>query len=66
MFGNRTQINVFWPKRDEVTGNCRRLLFEELYDLYPLFNMTINIKSIRTCGAWNTGGGEKESIQGFD
>jgi len=33
MFGNRTLIKVFWPKKDEVKGNWRRLLIEELYDL---------------------------------
>jgi len=48
MFGNRTLIKVFWPKKGEVTGNCRRLLIEELYDLYPSLNMTRVIKSIKT------------------
>ena len=30
---------IFGPKRDEVTGEWRRLHNEELYDLYPLTNI---------------------------
>jgi len=38
---------VFGPKRDKVTGRCRRLHNEELYDLYCLTNVTGVIKSRR-------------------
>ena len=33
MFGNRVLRRVFGPKRDEVTGERRRLHDGELYDL---------------------------------
>jgi hypothetical protein len=35
---------IFWPKRDEVTGEWRRLHNEELYDLYSSPNLTRVIK----------------------
>jgi hypothetical protein len=34
VLGNRVLRKVFEPKRDEVTGEWRRLHNEELYDLY--------------------------------
>ena len=38
---------VFGPKRDEVTGEWRRLHNEELNDLYSLPNMVRVVKSRR-------------------
>jgi len=43
MFENR----VFGPKRDEVTGNWRKLHNEELSDLYSLPNIVRVVKSRR-------------------
>jgi hypothetical protein len=34
VFENRRMRRIFGPKRDEVTGEWRRLLNEELNDLY--------------------------------
>ena len=34
MFENRVLRRIFGPKRDEVTGECRKLHNEELNDLY--------------------------------
>jgi len=34
VFQNRVLRKIFGPKRDEVTGECRRLHNEELSDLY--------------------------------
>ena len=34
MFENRVLRKIFWPKRDEVTGEYRKLHTEELNDLY--------------------------------
>ena len=34
MFENRVLSRVFWRKRDEVTGELRKLHNEELSDLY--------------------------------
>ena len=35
---------IFWPKRDEVTGEWRKLHSEELNDLYSLPNIVRVIK----------------------
>jgi hypothetical protein len=34
VFENRVLRRIFGPKRDEVTGEWRRLLNKELYGLY--------------------------------
>jgi len=36
VFENRVLRKIFGPKRDEVTGERRRLQNDELYDLYSL------------------------------
>jgi len=38
---------IFGPKRDEVTGEWRKLHYEELNDLYCSPNIVRVIKSIR-------------------
>ena len=47
MFENRVLRKIFWPKRDEVTGEWRRLLNEELYNMYSSPNIIRVIKSRR-------------------
>ena len=47
MFENRVLRRVFGPKRDEVTGECRKLHNEELSDLYSLPNIVGVVKSRR-------------------
>jgi hypothetical protein len=34
VFGNRVLRRIFGPKRDELTGEWRKLHNEELHDLY--------------------------------
>jgi hypothetical protein len=34
VFENRVLRRIFGPKRDEVTGECRKLHSEELHNLY--------------------------------
>ena len=46
MFENRVLRRIFGPKRDEVTGEWRKLHNEELNDLYSL-NIARVIKSRR-------------------
>jgi hypothetical protein len=46
-FENRVLRKIFWPKRDEVTGEWRKLHNEELNDLYSLPNIVRMIKSRR-------------------
>jgi hypothetical protein len=47
MFENRVLRRAFGPKRDEVTGEWRKLHNEELNDLYSLPNIVQVVKSIR-------------------
>ena len=47
VFENRVLRKVYGPKRDEVTGEWRRLHNEELNDLYSLPNIVWVVKSRR-------------------
>jgi len=47
VFENRVLSRVFGPKRDEVTGEWRKLHNEELRDLYSLPNIMRVVKSRR-------------------
>ena len=47
LFENRVLSRVFGPKRDEVTGEWRKYLNEELRDLYLLPNIVRVVKSRR-------------------
>ena len=47
MFENRVLRRVFGPKRDEVTGEWRKLRNEELNNLYSLPNIVQVVKSRR-------------------
>jgi hypothetical protein len=47
VFENRVLRRIFGPKRDEVTGDWRRLHNEELNDLYSSPNIIRVIKSRR-------------------
>jgi hypothetical protein len=45
VFENRVLRRIFWPMRDEVTGECRKLQNEEINDLYCSLNIVQVIKS---------------------
>jgi hypothetical protein len=47
LFENRVLRRVFGPKKDEVTGEWRKLHKEELNDLYSLPNIVRVVKSRR-------------------
>jgi hypothetical protein len=47
VFGNRVLRRIFGPKRDEVTGECRKLHSEVLNNFYSSPNMIRQIKSRR-------------------
>jgi hypothetical protein len=46
-FGNRVLRTIFGPKRDEVTGDWRKLHNEELHNFYSSPNIIKTIKSRR-------------------
>jgi hypothetical protein len=53
---NRVLRRIFGPKRDEVTGEWRKLHYEDLNDLYSSPNIVRVIKSIRVRWAGRTEG----------
>jgi hypothetical protein len=55
VFENRVLRTIFGPRRDEVTGEWRKLYNEELYDLYSLPNTIQVTKSRRTRSAGQVG-----------
>jgi hypothetical protein len=58
VFENRVLRRVFGPKRDEVTGEWRKLHNEELNDLYSLASNVRVVKSrrMRWQGMWRVWG----------
>ena len=52
VFENRVLREIFGPKRDEVTGEWRKIHNEELNDLYssPNINRAIKLKIMRWAG----------------
>jgi hypothetical protein len=52
VFENRVLIRIFGPKRDEVTGEWRKLHNEELNDLYSLPSIIkiIKLRMMRCVG----------------
>jgi hypothetical protein len=53
---------IFGPKRDEVTGEWRRLNNEELPDLYSSPSIIRIIKEDEMGGPCSTNGGEEERL----
>jgi hypothetical protein len=66
VFENRVLRRVFGPKRDEVTGDWRKLHNEELNDLYLLPNILRVVKSRKMRWAGHVARmGEGEVCTGF-
>jgi hypothetical protein len=66
VFENRLLKRIFDPKRDEVTGECRKLYNEEPHDLYSSPNSVRLIKSRRMRWAGNVAQkGWERHVQGF-
>jgi hypothetical protein len=66
MFENRALRRIFGPKRDEVTGEWRKLHKEELHNLNSSLNIIRQIKSRRKRWAGHVARVEEECVQGFD
>jgi hypothetical protein len=65
-FENRVLRRIFGPRRDEVTGNLRKLHNEELNDLYSSPNIVQMIKSRRMRWAGHVARmGRGEAYTGF-
>ena len=66
MFENMVLRRIFGPRRDEVTGEWRKLYNVDLNDLYssPTCCSGDNIEN-EMGGAYSMYGGEERSIQGF-
>jgi hypothetical protein len=50
MIENRVLRRLFGPKKDEVTGEWKKLHKEELHNLYSSPNIIRQIKSMRWAG----------------
>jgi hypothetical protein len=66
VFENRVLRRVFGPKRDEVTGEWRKLHNEELSDVYSLPNIVWVVKSRRMGWACDAYVGGEKCTQGSD
>jgi len=65
VFENTVLRGVFRPKRDEITGEWRKLHNEELGDLYSLPNIVRVVKSRNEMsGAYVVYGGGERGAQG--
>jgi hypothetical protein len=64
VFENRVLRRIFGPKRDEVTGEWRKLHNEELHTLYSFPNIR-QIKSRRMRWAGHVERMGEKSVQGF-
>jgi hypothetical protein len=53
VFENRVLRRIYEPKRDEVTGDSRKMHNEELHNLYSSPNIIRMIKSRRMGLAWH-------------
>jgi hypothetical protein len=66
MFENRVLRRIFGPKRDEITGEWRKLHSEELHNLYSSPNIIRQIKTRRMRWAGHVARmGGKKRVQGF-
>ena len=67
MFENRVLRRIFGPRRDEVTGELRKLYNEELNNLYCSHNIVrvIKLRRMRWVGQVARMGGEERCIQCF-
>jgi hypothetical protein len=56
VFENRALRRIFGPKRDELTGECRKLHNDELHNLYSYPDIIRQVKANEVGGACGTHG----------
>jgi hypothetical protein len=66
VFENRVLRTIFGPKRDEITGEWRKLHNEELHILYSSPNIFRQIKSRRMRWAGHVAHMGEECVQDFN
>jgi hypothetical protein len=65
VFENRVLRRMFGPKRDEVTGEWRKLHNKELHNLYSSPDVVRQVKGNEVGGACGTHRRGEKSVQGF-
>jgi hypothetical protein len=65
VFENRVLRRIVGPKRDEVTGERRKLHSEELHNLYSSPDIIRQVKANEVGGTCGMHGREKSVLQGF-
>jgi hypothetical protein len=65
VYENRVLRRIFEPKRDEVTGEWRKLHNEELHNLYSSPRIIRQVKANEVGGACDTHGNGEKNVQGF-
>jgi hypothetical protein len=66
VFENRVLRRIFGPKRDEVTGEWRKMHNEELHNLYSSPDIFKQVKANEVGGACGTHGRGEKSVKDFD
>jgi hypothetical protein len=62
VFENRVLRRIFGLKRDEVTGEWRKLHNKELHDLYLSPSKNNQVEEDEMGGSCSTNGGEEECL----
>jgi hypothetical protein len=65
VFQNRVLRRIFGPKKDEVTGEWRKLHNEELHNMYSSPDIIRQVKANEMGGACSTHERGENSVQGF-
>jgi hypothetical protein len=65
VFENRVPRRIYGTKRDEVTGEWRKLHNEELHNLYSSPDIIRQVKVNEVGGAHGTHGRGEKIVQGF-
>jgi hypothetical protein len=64
VFGNSLLRTIFGPEREETTGEWRKVLYNELYNLYDSLNV-IRISKVRRMRWAGSVTCDKKCIQNF-